>query len=847
MSESMKKAWQEISRDAVKGAVKTTTSVSGIRSAFKSLGKTVSNLGTQLVRVLGPVALAGLAKKCIELGSSVTEVQNVVDTAFGSMSSKMESFTKTSITQFGMSELAAKKIGSTYMAMANGIGLAEDAASDMSIALTGLTGDVASFFNISQDEAATKLKSVFTGETESLKELGVVMTQANLKQYAQANGIKKSISAMNQAELATLRYNFVVESLGQAAGDFVKTQDSWANQTRILSTHLQQLGANLGVLLTKVLLPAVTLLNKIVSFLVTITSTLASSGNNQSSNNNAIASSAETAAAAEEELAKGITAAAKAAKKSTASFDELNVLQNNAARGGGGSGSGSGSEGGSSGGLNLSPIDFSGLTSQVDTLNTKLTESETLVLGIAAGFIGWKATGSIVGGLVTALGTIAVTNIISDWDNITKVFSGAWDVIAGFFTGDWDRLISGFNTAWEGFLNSDFMSNNIGSLIMEWFGFDYDAIRKELLSYIGEGGSMWTLFSTAFDNFWKSIFGGETKTVSLKAEKKVGGGKKDVLGVGDALKHEETYFEKELRLRMEMLQDFLDFFNDIPGQIQTAWETVSSWFQTNVTDPVASHFNDLQSATELIWETIGNIINGEWTTVADTWGPVATWFDDNVIKPVAEFFAGLWGAAPGEATKAWEGIKGVFSAVGQFFSDTFGGAWQDIIDIFSDGGDIFTDIKDGIVTAFKSIVNQLITGINRVVSQPFNKINSALRIIKNIDVPPFGKPFSGIGTITVPSIPYLAQGAVLPPNQPFLAMVGDQKHGTNVEAPLTTIQEAVAKVMDGHIAAMMAGFEALLAENRALRETVEGIDVGDTTIGQAVIRYNAKMSMVRGY
>lgn len=84
--------------------------------------------------------------------------------------------------------------------------IAEDAASDMAITLTGLTGDVASFYNISQDAAATKLKSVFTGETESLKELGVVMTQANLEQYALSKGISKSISAMTQAELATLRY-----------------------------------------------------------------------------------------------------------------------------------------------------------------------------------------------------------------------------------------------------------------------------------------------------------------------------------------------------------------------------------------------------------------------------------------------------------------------------------------------------------------------------------------------------------------------------------------------------------------------------------------------------------------
>lgn len=840
-AEAMKKAWQQITDSAITGAAKTKASVTGIKSAFKSLSGTASQLGSLLSTVLGPVALIGLSKQCIELGSSVNEVQNVVDTAFGSMSSKMESFAKTSITQFGMSELSAKKTASTYMAMANGIGLAEDAASDMSIALTGLSGDVASFRNISQEDAASKLKGVFTGETEALKELGVVMTQTNLKQYAQTNGIKKNIAAMNQAELATLRYNFVVDALNQASGDFAKTQDSWANQTRILSTQLEQLGANLGVIITQVLLPAVTLLNKIVSFLVTITNSLASAGKTQAATNSAIASSSKDAAAGEEKLSKGIAAAGKAAKKSMASFDELNVLQNNAARGGGGSGSGSGSgsEGGSSSGLNLAPIDFSGLTSQVDTLNTELTESETLVLAIATGFAGWKVTGSIVGGLVASLTVIAIDNLISDWDNLSKAFSGAWDVIAGFFTGDWDRMISGFNTAWEGFLSSSILNNNLGVLIMKCFGFDYEAVRKELLSYIGEGGSMWTLFSTAVDNFWSSIFGGEKKTVSLKAEKKVGGGKKDVLGVGDALKHEETYFEKELRLRMEALQGFLDFFNGIPTELQTAWETVSSWFETNVTDPITSHFEDLQDATELIWGTIGDLINGEWTSVSETWGPVATWFDDNVIKPVSEFFATLWGAAPGQATDAWEGIKKVFNSVGQFFSDTFGGAWEDILEVFSDGGDIFTDIKDGIADAFKGIVNKLITGINTVVSKPFDGINSALRKVRNSEIPGLGiKPFTGIGTVTVPKIPYLAQGAVLPANKPFMAVVGDQKHGTNVEAPLTTIQEAVANVMQGQTDAILAGFEASVGVQKEILEAVLGIEIGDSTIYDAVWRYN---------
>lgn len=230
----------------------------------------------------------------------------------------------------------------------------------------------------------------------------------------------------------------------------------------------------------------------------------------------------------------------------------------------------------------------------------------------------------------------------------------------------------------------------------------------------------------------------------------------------------------------------------------------------------------------------------------ETWNGIATWFNDTVVTPLLNYWNTAWTTITTTAQTIWNTVTSIFSKVGEFFSTTFTTAWESIVSVFSSGGDIFTDIKDGILSSFKEIVNKLIIGINNVVEKPFSGINSALRSIKGIDILGL-KPFSGIKTISVPKIPYLAQGAVLPANHPFMAVVGDQPRGVNVEAPLTTIQEAVANVMEGHVVAMMAGFEALLAENRALRQTVEGIELGDGTIAQAVNRYNSKMAAVRGY
>lgn len=293
----------------------------GLKSSLKGIGAAVAV-------AFGVKALVNFGKSAIELGSNITEVQNVVDTAFGSMAYKAEEFASTSIQQFGMSRLSAKKTASTYMAMARGMGLAAGEASDMAISLAGLSGDVASFYNITQELADTKLKSVFTGETETLKDLGVVMTQANLQQFAYQKGIRKSISAMTQAELVQLRYAFVTEQLALAQGDFAKTSDSWANQTRILTENWKEFMSVIGQGLIQVLTPLVQTLNQIVTSLTDMARALFSAFGAQSDGTaeQKQADAIKEAAQSEAELAENTRAAAKAAKAAQFNFDELNTV-----------------------------------------------------------------------------------------------------------------------------------------------------------------------------------------------------------------------------------------------------------------------------------------------------------------------------------------------------------------------------------------------------------------------------------------------------------------------------------------------------------------------------------------
>lgn len=366
----------EIGLDLVVNQKQFNKQMSGITSLAKKAG-------AALAAAFAVKKIADFGKQCLELGSDLQEVQNVVDVTFPHMTSQVDQFAKSAAQSFGLSETMAKRYTGTFGAMAKAFGFTESAAYEMSTTLTGLAGDVASFYNITQDEAYTKLKSVFTGETESLKELGVVMTQAALDQYALANGYGKTTSAMTEQEKVALRYAFVQQQLSAAQGDFARTSDSWANQTRIMSLQLQSIMATIGQGLINLFTPVIKIVNTVLgkiatlanafkSFTELITGNKSSGGSSVAAPVSELASAADTASSgladtsgAADSLADSTkdvgSAAKKAAKemKALMGFDQIQKLdQTNAYDSGttGGS-SGTGTGAGSLG----SAVDFGSL------------------------------------------------------------------------------------------------------------------------------------------------------------------------------------------------------------------------------------------------------------------------------------------------------------------------------------------------------------------------------------------------------------------------------------------------------------------------------------------------------
>ena len=268
-----------------------------------------------------------LSKQAINMASDLEEVQNVVDVSFGSMADQVEAFANTAVRSYGMSALTAKRMASTFMAMSNGMDIAQEAGKNMSLQLTALAGDMASFYNVGQDIAQTALNSIFTGETESLKKFGIVLTETNLQAFALSQGIKKSYQAMSQAEKVALRYNYVLNATKNAQGDFARTSGSWANQIRLLKEQWTQFLGILGSGLIKILTPMVKALNQMLASLISIGNAITKVFGGKTTNN--MSTTIKDSAGSAGDLDAGLGDANESAKKlsrTIAGFDELNVL-----------------------------------------------------------------------------------------------------------------------------------------------------------------------------------------------------------------------------------------------------------------------------------------------------------------------------------------------------------------------------------------------------------------------------------------------------------------------------------------------------------------------------------------
>ncbi len=246
---------------------------------------------------------------------------------------------------------------------------------------------------------------------------------------------------------------------------------------------------------------------------------------------------------------------------------------------------------------------------------------------------------------------------------------------------------------------------------------------------------------------------------------------------------------------------FVNLWTGISQWAVVAWESIKTTFAP-VIDWFAALFGSVWQTISDIFYNIGVIASGCWEIIKAVWTVVAAWVDQTIIQPVSGFFSGLWASISGWAADAWENIKAVFIGIGTWInrnviqpvSGFFSGLWNSFSEWASDAWEDVKDVFSQVGVWFKDVLNGIIQAINEAIGWIFSGINNIIIDIKGVEVMGF-TPFAKMKTIRPPQIPYLAQGAVLPANRPFLAVVGDQKHGTNVEAPLDVIKQALAEVL----------------------------------------------------
>lgn len=740
--------------------------------SIKSVNKRIDNMSKQTEKVtsrisgmfkkIGAVALAAFSasaiisfgKQAVELASNLQEVQNVVDTAFGSMSGMAEDFASTAIEQFGMSELTAKKTASTYMAMSKGLGLADEAAAQMAISVAGLTGDVASFYNVSQEVADTALKSIWTGETESIRQFGIVMTEANLQQYAYQQGIKKTISEMTQAERVQLRYMYVTDQLSLAQGDFVKTSGSWANQTRILSERWKQFMTIIGNGLIKVLTPVVEFLNtalqQLISFADSVGQVLTNTFGGQAVAQSEVAASTQAAAIAQGELAANTEKAGKAAKGALAGFDMLNVLTDTSED--------SDEAIAFDAGSTVTPTSGADTTAMKETagvmdgLVSKITKaSQKIQIALSPSFDAWgTAFASLQGPATSAFQTITsstaglwnetllpfgeyltfefVPGIANSFsENIAPIFAEVMPVAISEFAKDWewacgeiDRITDDILYPAFGFVET--ASNDVFSGIKTAWDEHGTGILTGFQTFKEKLREIW---DTVYTNVIKPVIDRIGGTISWLWDQ-----------------HLKPLWDK-----------LTDFFGSVTEFILALWNNVLAPvvdFVVKVVGPLVSH----------VVGSIGDVVGTVIGVIADVIGGILS-----SLSGLLDFLTGVF---TGNWEKAWGGIQ-------KFFKGIWDGIW-------------------GIV---KGIVNLIIDGLNTlwgavysVVSGIVNGIGGIAEVIGDL----FGQDWGFSMPAEPPLIPKLAAGGLA--YGPTLAMIGEGRHREAVLPLSSGVYSELARGID---------------------------------------------------
>lgn len=888
-SEAFATAWSHIERSSSGSTARVKKHIRGIgnqskktsddmqrefSTGFSNVASSASSKLKGIALLIGSAFAVGkliqFGKESIELGSDLAEVQNVVDVTFTTMSDKVNEFAKNAMTSAGLSETMAKRYVGTFGAMSKSFGFSEAQAYDMSTALTQLTGDVASFYNISQDLAYIKLKSVFTGETETLKDLGVVMTQSALDQYALANGYGKTTSAMTEQEKVALRLAFVQKQLSAASGDFIRTSDSWANQVRVMQLQLQSLKATVGQGLINIFAPVLKVINVLLGKLATLANAFKSftelitgkkssgqtSGGGAGLTGNAggvqdtadaygqAADNAGKLADSTEDVADATKDAAKAAKGYLSPLDEINrysIQDASSTASKTPSTSGSGSGGGTSLPSAVSNVDY-GKVAEGETALDKISKSAEKLAKLLKRLWkpfqdAWKKEGkNTISAAQIALSGIAKLaksvgrSLVEVWTNgtgttmLTTMLRIAQNVLKTI-----GNIASGFADAWN--------KNNVGTQIIQNIA-NALVVVMQFIERIAADTATWA----ANLDFYPLLESISNLTSAFAPILESIGNVLEWIYNNIVLPMLKWVIEVGLPTVINLVSKVATFLADHQSIVEAFGAALIGAFAAAKIAGLASiiikNVSGIAMAAKglisLITGTggimggikaiataigpggvfvlavgaciaIGVLLYKNWGKIKEMAGKVWDWISNktrrfvedigNKLRGLATKMTTIWGNIKASAHQKWNAIWSTVSGFAERIKNA-------IVDKFTSAKNTVVDVFNGMRDAIRSVLNNIISVVNGAIS----KVNGVVSAIESAfsfgpwKVPtPFGSKTIGFKATfpRVPTVPYLAKGAVIPPRSEFLAVLGDQKQGNNIETPEALLRKIVREETAG--------------------------------------------------
>lgn len=751
-----------------------------IKNAFSKIGKAVG-------LALSVTAIISFGKSCIELGSDLAEVQNVVDVTFGAMSETINRFARDALEEFGLSETSAKRYTSTMGAMLKSMGFTTQAAADMSMEMTGLAADMASFHNLDSETAFEKIRSGISGETEPLKQLGINMSVANLEAFALSQGITKAYNAMTQQEQAMLRYNYLMQATADAQGDFARTSDSWANQVRVLTERFNALKAAIGQGLIAVLTPVIRVLNSLLGKILTVTDAFSNmiakiTGKNTKTTTTVsdIGGAADSAADSMGDVGDATDSAGKSAKKAAKeyggllSMDEIHSLTKSDGSDSGGSGGGSGGASGSGLSENivdaatetddtlnpaleklitrlkelqelfkagfkagLGDVDLSGITKAVDGIKKSLKDIFTApeVLQAANNFANTLAysLGQQAGAMASAGITIA-TNILGGIDKylaqnkerIKKYLVDMFDISSEIVTiqGNFAQAVANIFSVFGGESGQQATANLIGIFSDAFMGINTLAMKFKR--------DVLNLITKPFIDNQEPIKKGLEGTLGVISG--LLGNIKDVID-GTFDKANDVYDEHIA----PMFTALANGLSSIVGTLTNAYNSyilpVLEGLQEKVGPLIDEH---IQPAINKGLELIGKIADAVKDIWEQTLVPFINWFIANIapyiaaaLETVGNVFLTVAGVVADVVGSIFDALGGLIDFIAGVFTGDWERAWEGIKTFFSGIWEAIKSIVSAVWNAIKSIVSAEISVVSSVISTVLNTIKTIFSTIWN--------------------------------------------------------------------------------------------------------------------